>query len=351
MNRSERPRRFRRTGRILPVGVLLVTLIFAAGACAGSDDDRLVVYSGRDRELIDPLLARFEDETGIDVTVSYKGDSTSTALLIDEEGDKSPADVFISQSPGAIGFLGQKGRLEPLPAALLERVPEAYRAKDRSWIGLSGRVRVLVYDSERHDAAALPDSVFDLTEPQYRGKVGIAPTNASFQDFVSAMRALRGDEATRAWLDALAANDVVTYPDNSSIVAAVGRGEIDYGLVNHYYNERVVREDTSATTKNHFMRGTDEPGAIVLAAAAGIVDTVGDKRSDAERLIAFLVSDTAQKYFAEQTFEYPLTPSVAPSPGLPPLDSLAAPRLDLGASGTDLDDTRAMIRDAGLERG
>lgn len=344
------PRRRASVARIL---LPIVLAVAAAGlaACGGRADDGLVVYSGRNRELIDPLLARFERETGIDVTVSYKGDSTNLALLIDQEGDKSPADVFISQSPGAMGFLDAEDRLERLPARILDRVPEAYRAADGDWVGLSGRVRVLVYDRAEHDPADLPDSVFQLTEPRYRGKVGIAPTNASFQDFVSAMRTLRGDAATRQWLEAMAANGVETYPDNLSIVAAVDRGEIEYGLVNHYYNERITAENPDATTANHFMPGTDEPGAIVLAATAGIIDTVGDERADAERLVEFLVSDSAQQYFAEQTFEYPLVAGIATASDLPPLASLAAPRIDLAELGADLAGTREMIRDAGLERG
>lgn len=330
---------------------LVIAAGLGASACGTTSDDSLVVYSGRNRELIDPLIDRFERETGIDVTVSYKGDSANQALLIDQEGDKSPADVFISQSPGAIGFLDERDRLEVLPASIRARVPAAYRAPDGTWVGTSGRVRVLVYDRRNVDEADLPDSVFDLTAPVYRGRVGIAPTNASFQDFVSAMRSLRGDDETRAWLTAMARNGVEIYPDNLAIIAAVGRGEIDFGLVNHYYNERVRVEDPSATTENHFMTGADEPGGLVLVAAAGVLDTAGDRRADAERFVEFLVSDPAQEYFAEETFEYPLVADVAPATKLPPLATLAAPPLDLGATGADLETTRAMIRDAGLERG
>ncbi|MGH9215584.1 MAG: extracellular solute-binding protein, partial [Acidimicrobiales bacterium] len=159
----------------------------ALAACGSGGDERLVVYSGRTSNLIDPLLNDFADDSGISVTVRY-GESADLALLIDEEGDRTLADVFISQSPGAVGFLDAAGRLAPLADELIAAVPEGDAAADAGWVGLSGRVRTLVYNPDLVDDADLPDSVLDLTAPEYAGRVALAPTNGSFQDFVTVLR-------------------------------------------------------------------------------------------------------------------------------------------------------------------
>ena len=216
-------------------------------------------------------------------------DSANLAVLIDTEGDNSPADVFLSQSPGAIGYVDGLDRLEELSSAEIEAVPARFRADDDRWVGLSGRVRVIVYDSERFAEDEVPDSVFDLTEPEYEGRVGLAPPNGSFQDFVSTMRALIGDDETLAWLTAMEENGARTYPNNIAIREAVARGEIDFGLVNHYYNEQAKAEDPSTTTENHFMPG-DDPGSMILTTAVGILDTAGDQREDAQAFVDFLLS-------------------------------------------------------------
>ncbi len=173
-----------------PLAGLISIAVLAPGlAACGNDRDALTIYSGRTQELVEPLLEQFADETGIDIDVKYD-DSANLAVLIETEGDNSPADVFLSQSPGAIGYVDGLDRLEELSSAEIESVPARFRADDDRWVGLSGRVRVLVYDSERFSEDEVPDSVFDLTEPEYEGRVGLAPPNGSFQDFVSTMRAL-----------------------------------------------------------------------------------------------------------------------------------------------------------------
>ena len=287
--------------------VALVCALVAAGAltsCSSGDSDRLTIYSGRTRELVEPLLEDFADETGIDIDVKYD-DSANLAVLINTEGDKSPADVFLSQSPGAIGYVDGEGNLRPLPAKVLDQVPERFRANDGDWVGLSGRVRVIVYDADRTDESEVPDSVFDLTAPEFDGRVGVAPTNGSFQDFISTMRALVGDDETLAWLEGLVANGVRTYPNNIAIREAVERGEIDFGLVNHYYNEQAKAEDPDTSTENHFMPGED-PGSMILTTAVGVLSTAGDQEDEAEEFVEFLLSREAQEYFATETLEYPL---------------------------------------------
>jgi iron(III) transport system substrate-binding protein len=319
-----------------------VGLVAAGASACSSRGDRLTVYSGRTEDLIGPLLEEFAEENDLRIDVRY-GDSGELAQLIDTEGDDSPADLFISQSPGAVAFLDQADRLQGLDEALLDAVPADDHAADGSWVGLTARVRVLVYNTELVDPAELPESVFDLVDPVYRDDLGVAPSNGSFQDFVTAMRLDDGDDATLAWLEGLAANDARTYPNNVSIVEAVGRGEVRFGLVNHYYNERARAEDPSVASENHFFPDGDL-GGLVLVTAASVLDTA-DQVDDAEALIEFLLEEDAQRYFAEETMEYPLAAVVEPTAELPPLAGTRVPFDEL----SDLARTEELIDESGIE--
>jgi iron(III) transport system substrate-binding protein len=329
--------------------LLLPLVTLGLVACQSDGRDAVTIYSGRTQELVEPLLSRFAEETGIDVDVRW-GESPDLALLIGEEGDKSPADVFLSQSPGAIGFVDSERLLRRLPERILDQVPPRFRADDGDWVGISGRVRVLVYDSDVVDESDLPDSVFDMTDERYRGRVGIAPPNASFTDFVTAMRQLIGDERTLEFLRGLDANDVRTYPNNIAIVDAVNRGEIDYGLVNHYYNEQARAENPSLTSRNYVFPDGDI-GALILATTAGVLKS-SDHPEAAERLVEFLLSKEAQEFFAAETFEYPLAAGVEPVvDDLADLAEIQAPELELSSLGDRFRTTRDLIRQAGLETG
>jgi iron(III) transport system substrate-binding protein len=316
-------------------------------ACQSGGGERVTIYSGRTQELIEPLLERFAEQEDISVDVRW-GDSPDLALLIGEEGDKTPADVFLSQSPGAIGYVDSLGLLRKLPQRVLDRVPARFRANDKDWVGTSGRVRVLVYNSDVVDEADLPASVFDVTDARYRGRVGIAPPNASFTDFVTAMRELIGDDETLEFLEGLAANDVRTYPNNIAIIDAVNRGEIDYGLVNHYYNEQARAENPSLASRNYVFPDGDI-GALILATTAGVLKHSSNPEA-AEKLVEFLLTEESQEYFAEETFEYPLAAGVQPVvEDLPALDAIESPRLELSSLGDKLKTTRDLIQQAGLE--
>ena len=331
------------------VGLAVLGATVLAG-CGGDDEDRLVVYSGRTSNLIDPLLEQFSEETGTPIDVRYD-DSANLALLIGEEGDRTPADVFISQSPGAVGFLDAGDRLEQLPQGILDQVDPRFRSSDGRWVGISGRVRVLVYNTEMVDPADLPESVFDLTDPRFAGDVGVAPANASFQDFVTAMRESVGDDETLAWLEGMEANGSPTYANNIAIVDAVGRGEIPFGIVNHYYNEEALAENPDQPSANYLFPNGDL-GSLVLVTAAAVLDTAGDHRSDAERLIRFLLSRRGQEFYAEETLEYPLAAGVRPViEDLPPLDEIQSPQLDLSSLGGQLTRTKELIEQSGLEQG
>ncbi|HEV3504596.1 MAG TPA: extracellular solute-binding protein, partial [Actinomycetes bacterium] len=258
----------------------------------------------------------------------------------------SPADVFLSQSPGATGFLAGKGLLGQLDQRLLDKVDQRFRNADGRWVGISGRQRVLVYNSEEVTEAELPDSVLDLTDDRFAGKVAVAPSNGSFQDFVTAMRQLEGEEATAAWLKAMAANEPRTYANNNAIVEAVSRGEVEMGLVNHYYNYRFQQESPGTPSRNHSFAG-DDVGALVIPSTASVLAGT-DKTEEATRFLNFLLSEESQRYFSDQTFEYPLVAGVPAAEGLPPLASLRSPDYDVDALGGGLQRTVELIRASGF---
>jgi iron(III) transport system substrate-binding protein len=325
------------------VAVALLLVLGSAGC--GSRRDALTIYSGRTQNLIGPLLERFNKETGIPIDVKY-GDSAELALLLAEEGDRTPADVFLSQSPGATGFLSAKGRLGQLGAATLDKVDARFRNADGRWVGISGRQRVLVYNAEEVSRAELPGSVLELTDARYAGKVAVAPSNGSFQDFVTAMRQLEGEDATQRWLTAMAANKPRTYANNNAIVEAVGRGEVEMGLVNHYYNYRFKQENPFTPSRNHIFADGDV-GALVIPSTASVL-AGSDKAEEAGRFVDFLLSAESQRYFSDQTFEYPLVSGIPAASGLPPLASLKPPQVDVDSLGGGLERTVELIRSSGF---
>jgi iron(III) transport system substrate-binding protein len=333
-------------GRSLTIAAVVLAVGVGASSLTGCGGrDALVIYSGRTSNLILPLLEQFAEETGIDIDVHYDT-SQNLALLIDEEGDASPADVFISQSPGAVGYLDAQDRLAALPQDLTGLVPEGDAAEDRSWVGLSGRVRTLVYNPDEVDPATLPDSVLDMADERYAGQVAVAPTNASFQDFVTVLRTRVGEAETEQFLRALADGDAPTYENNTAIVEAVGRGEVPMGLVNHYYAFVARAEDPDLPVENHFFAPGDY-GSTLLVTAASILEG-SDKGEEARRLVEFLLSEEAQRYFSEETYEYPLVEGVEPQADLVPLAEIEPTRVDLGELGEGLDATTDLIDASGL---
>jgi iron(III) transport system substrate-binding protein len=336
-------RAFRRGG-VLAMALALLAAILAASGCGG-DRDALTIYSGRTEDLVGPLLERFSEEQGVAIDVRY-GDTPQLALLLAEEGDRTPADVFWSQSPGATAYLAERDLLAPLSSETLGLVNPRFEDPQGLWTGTSGRQRVLVYDSETVAQDELPRSVHELTRPEYRGRVGIAPTNGSFQDFVTAMRDIEGEEATAAWLRGMADNGARTYANNNAIVEAVGRGEIEMGLVNHYYNHRFLQEDPSLPSRNHRF-GDGDIGGLLIPSSASVL-AASDKREEAEAFIRFLLSKEAQEYFADETFEYPLAQGVPPAEGVPPLASLRPPDEPPAQLG-DIEGTARLIQESGLQ--
>jgi iron(III) transport system substrate-binding protein len=336
--------------------IAALALVLAAAACGGEDDQAevapagdaaVVVYSGREEEIVEPLFEQFEQETGIDVEVRY-GDSAELAATIAEEGDASPADVFFAQDAGSLGAVAAEGLLAQLPQATLDRVEPRFRDPDGRWVGTSGRVRVLAYNTDALSEADLPESVLELTEPAWKGKVGLPPTNASFQAFVSAMRITQGDDETRAWLEGIAANEPKLYENNIGVLEAIATGEIELGLVNHYYLYLLKEEQPEAPVANHYLGGGD-PGALVNVAGAGILASAGHAEA-AQQLLDFLLSENGQRFYAEaaEEAEYPLIAGIEPREGLPALESIQGPDVALGDLGGLLETTLEMISEAGL---
>jgi iron(III) transport system substrate-binding protein len=316
------------------------------GTCAGSNGREVTVYSGRTENLIGPTLEAFACETGTEVAVRW-GNSTDLALLLAEEGDRTAADVFLSRSPGPVGFLEADALLGSIDDDVLSLVGSDSRSKSGTWVGFSGRKRVLVHNIDAVPAEQLPESVFDLTDDRYRGRVAIPATNGSFVDWFTVFRDLYGSEAAAQWLDEMVANDARYYPNNRSIVEAAGRGEIDMGLVNHYYQyqEAAAAGDRHRAANHHL--ADDDIGSLLIITAATITASSANRQA-ANELIAYLLSETVQRYFSRETFEYPLAAGVEPADVLPPLKALEIGSVDFDALGGGFAETIAIIEASGI---
>ena len=332
--------------------IAFLLLPAALAACGGDDEGSagggtLTIYSGREEEIVAPLFERFEEESGIDVEVRY-GDSAELAATLAEEGGDSPADVFFAQDAGSLGAAAEEGLLGDLPDDVLERVDERYRDPEGRWTGTSGRARVLAYNTDEVSEDELPDDVFALTDDAWSGKIGIAPTNASFQAFVTAMRLSEGDDRTREWLESIKDNDPKFYEGNSAILDALAAGEIEVGLVNHYYLALLKEEQPDAPVENHFFEG-DDPGALVNVAGVGIVDGTDDEDA-AREFVEYLLSEEGQRFYPEEAeeAEYPLVDGVEGPKGLPPLEDLEGPDVELGDLGPELESTLELLNELGF---
>lgn len=317
-----------------------------SGTCAGDEGRSVTIYSGRTENLISPVLDAFACETGVSVQVRW-GASTDLALLMAEEGDRTPADVFLSRSPGPVGFLDAEGLLGQIDQTVLDLVSADSRSTAGTWVGFSGRKRVLVYNVDDLSAADLPESVFELTDERYRSQVAIPATNGSFIDWFTVFRDQFGSDVAAQWLDDMVANDARFYPNNRSIVEAAGRGEIQMGLVNHYYNfQEAASAGEAHRALNHDL-ADDDIGSLLIITAATITSS-SDNVAEAEELLRYLLSAPVQTYFSEETFEYPLAGGVEPADVLPPLTALEIGTVDFDRLGGGFKETTAIIESSGI---
>ncbi|HUH02098.1 MAG TPA: iron ABC transporter substrate-binding protein [Kofleriaceae bacterium] len=317
-----------------------------AGSTAGQATS-IIVYSGRSEQLIGGVIAAYERASGVDVRVKY-ADSAQLAATLLEEGGNSPADVFLAQDASTLGFLDGKGSFTPLPKAVLDRAPASARSASGTWIGVSGRARVLAYNPKKLTPDALPKTADELTDPRWKGRVGWAPANASFQSFVAAMIQLRGEDRTAAWLEAMKKNQPKDYPKNTPAVMAVSTGEVDVALVNHYYLYR-LRDEHGAdlAADNHYFRSGGADSMVNLSGAA--VLAASKKQTAGAAFIAYLLSDEGQQHFISGNHEFPVAIGVPSPVGLPAFDGLEAPALDL-ARLDDLEATVTLLRKTGVLR-
>jgi iron(III) transport system substrate-binding protein len=322
--------------------LLAALLALPSAALAQDTGGPLTVYSGRSESLVGPVIASFTEETGIDVEVKY-ADTAELAALLLEEGDRSPADIYFAQDAGALGAVADAGLLATLPPEALAAVPAGFSDVDGEWIGVSGRARTVAYTTT--EELALPDSILDFTDPAWSGRIGWAPANGSFQAFVTALRVVEGEKVARDWLQGILANEPVEYPSNTAAVEGVAAGEVDVAFVNHYYLLRLLAEhgDDYPVAQRFF--GGGDPGSLVNVAGVGQVAST-DQPEDSLAFIEYLLSDEAQTYFSESTYEFPLVEGVGADPRLPAIGAIEAPDVDLSAL-ADLQGTVELLREVG----
>ena len=323
-------------------------LLFAVGLAACGDESSssgdITVYSGREAEYIEPLIDRYNAANDADVKIRY-GDTAELAATILEEGDNSPADLFFSQDAGALGALQKEGLLQELPADVLDSVDARYRSADGRWVGTSGRARAVAYNKEQVERDELPESILGFTDERWKDRIGWAPTNGSFQSFVTGLRQLSGDDAAREWLEGIVANDAQSFESNSAVRDAIAKQEIDVGFINHYYVAEALAEEGSDYPVGLYFPPGGDPGSLVNVAGIGILESTG-RSEEALRFTRFMLSEQAQEHFAKNVKEYPLAAGVQADPLVVPLARIEHPRIDL----SDLDDLRGsltMIEESG----
>jgi iron(III) transport system substrate-binding protein len=342
------------TSRRLLAAAIAAATAASLAACGSGEDgadepdpDALVIYSGRNEGLVGPLLEQMEQEVGVPVEVRYAASAELAAQLL-EEGEGTDADLFFSQDAGALGALAEAGMLQQLPEQVTEPVLEEYTDADDRWVATSARARVIAYDPQQAPEVAEFTSVDQVLDETYRGEIGFAPTNASFQSFVTALRVAKGEDGARQWLEDFAALDPQAYDNNIAVLDAVDAGEVSLGLINHYYwYERVAELGEDAVNAEIHFLDSDDPGALVNVAGVGVLAGT-DKQDAAVAAAEFLVSDTAQQYFADETAEYPVVEGVTTTVhDLQPLSELTRSSIDLNELDS-LEQTLAMLDEVGL---
>lgn len=305
----------------------------------------ITIYSGRGESLVGPIIERFEEESGISVRVRY-GSTPELAAAILEEGSRSPADIYYGQDAGSVGLLAQNGMFSELPDDILSLVPSEFSAGDGTWVGLSGRLRVVIYNTDIHSEETLPHSILDYTDPAWSGKIGWAPTNASFQSHVTAMRVHLGEDATREWLEGIVANNPAVYSGNGAVVTAVANGEVEVGFVNHYYLGAFLRDEGEDFAARNYYFTDGDIGGLMNVAGVGVLESASNVEA-AHAFIEFMLSEEAQTYFAQETFEIPLIDGVQPSADFVPEASSVVPvDVDL-TSLADLEATVELLQSVG----
>jgi len=322
--------------------LLAFGLAMVLSACGSSGSDELTLYSGRIEPIIGPAIKRFEDGPGGKKLKVRYGDSPSLAAQIAEEASNSPADLFFAQDAGSLDAVEKRGLLEPLPADIRAKIPKHYQSANGKWIGVTGRSRIIAY-GPKVKQSELPDSPLKLTDPKWKGRVGWAPTNASLQGYITALRLIEGQDVAKRWLEGMVRNDVQPYDSNIPVRDAIAKGEIDLGLINHYYVAEAVAEDPGYPVKVHFP--PKDLGSLVNTAGIGVLASSKHK-TQALAFVRAMLSKGTQTYFADSSKEYPLLSGVPIPKELTPLDEIPSPKIDLAKLG-DLEGTLKLMRETG----
>ncbi|HUG32792.1 MAG TPA: extracellular solute-binding protein [Acidimicrobiia bacterium] len=309
-----------------------------------SEADALVLYSGRNENFVEPVIEAFTAKTGIEVDVRYAG-TGELATTILAEGEDTPADVFWAQDPAFIGGIAKEGLLTELPDDITSVVQDRFRDAENRWVGITGRSRVFVYNTDLVAEHDLPETVWDLVEPEWNGRFGVAPTNGSFVAFVTGMLLAEGEDRTREWLEGIASNEPVIFEGNGPIVDATVAGDLPGGLVNHYYLLQRIAELGDVPAANHYFPDED-PGSMVMATGAGILAS-SDQPDAAAALIRHLLSDESQEHFLG-LFEYPLIDGGGAPEGQPELEDLPVFDINLTDTADTLEPALNLISESGL---
>lgn len=319
-----------RQRRLLAAALLVFAALVAAGcgfstedSGGGSNDpevEGITLYSGRIPAAIGPAVDMYEQQANRDVKVRFAETADLAATLV-EEGDASPADVFFAQEPGAIAAVAEAGLLAKLPQDILDRVPAQFRDPEGRWVGVTGRARVIAYNRNVVKQSELPPSPFGLTDPKWKDRVGWSPASSSMQEYVTALRAKYGDERTRQWLEEMVDNGAVAFPDNVTIRDAIAKGEIDVGLINHYYVAQAISEEGP-----DYPVAVDFPpgglGSLLLLTSVGVLES-SDRKPEAFAFVRSLLSEKSQAFFTSSSKEYPLAKGAKPDPSLSvPIDKI-----------------------------
>jgi iron(III) transport system substrate-binding protein len=305
----------------------------------------LTVYSGRNENFISPFFEEFTSQTGIKIEARY-GDSAELAALILEEGKNSPADIFLSQDAGAIGAVAAQELFKTLDANVISVVNEQFRDQNSKWVGITGRSRIVAYNNKKYEAADLPRTIDELLNPKWSEKIAIAPTNASFQSFITALVQLRGEEKALEWLKGLNANKPQKFEKNAQMVEAIDQGVVDLGLTNHYYVAEVSENLGREISVGISFFNNQDPGNLLNVSAFGIMET-SQKQEDSLKLLSYLLSKSAQERFVNETYEYSLLDGIKAPAGLPLLNQLGIPNVRLGQL-TDVAKTQELLITSGL---
>lgn len=293
----------------------------------GDGGDALTLYNAQHEELMQLLVDGFTKKTGIEVRMR-NGEDFEMANQIVQEGDQTPADVFATENSPAMSLVASKGDFTRVDDAALQNIPSRFAPSDHRWVGWAARSTVLAYNTSALGRADLPRSILDLAKPEWSGRIGFSPTGADFQAIVSAVLQTEGAARTAAWLDGLKENGKV-YDGNESVMKAVNDGQVDAGVIYHYYwfNDQAESGANSDHVALHYF-GHRDPGAFLSISGAGVL-AASDHQDEAQRFVEYLTSVEGQQILSDSAaMEYSLNPDAKENPKLKPIGELDAPTVD-----------------------